>query len=109
MPEDALVSAYADDPIMKPIIEQFVAGLPESINKMRQAVAQEDFDLIRRLGHQMKGAGGGYGFAEISAAGQRVEVAVDKERLFTPEVQESIDGFIETLRRASPAVVGSES
>ena len=44
----------------------------------------EDFSEIRTLGHRMKGAGGSFGFDEISEIGEVIEkaaLAADKETI----------------------------
>lgn len=42
---------------------------------MQSALASEEYDVIRVIGHAMKGSGGGYGFAEITAIGGGLEAA----------------------------------
>jgi HPt (histidine-containing phosphotransfer) domain-containing protein len=39
------------------------------------AAAAGDFETARSLGHQLKGSGGGYGFAEITRLGAEIEEA----------------------------------
>ncbi|MCU0896709.1 MAG: Hpt domain-containing protein [Burkholderiales bacterium] len=39
------------------------------------AVEGGDFEAARRLGHQLKGSGGGYGFPEITRLGAEIEEA----------------------------------
>ncbi len=42
---------------------------------MRQAIAQSDLDAVRRIGHSLKGVGGGYGFARITELGALIEAS----------------------------------
>lgn len=68
-----LVSDFADDPSMAEIIGEFVAELPERVSAIRDAVRLGDTVKVRRIAHQLKGAGGGYGFPIISEAAAAVE------------------------------------
>lgn len=66
-------SAFADDPDFAELIEFFVDALPER----RQALA-DDFkagriDALRVTAHQLKGAGGGYGFDGLSSLASHLE------------------------------------
>ena len=45
------------------------------IDKLRNALKAGDFETIRIAGHSMKGAGGGYGFDEITRIGAQIETA----------------------------------
>jgi hypothetical protein len=38
-------------------------------------IERSDYDIARKLGHQMKGTGASYGFPEITSAGAAVETA----------------------------------
>ena len=42
---------------------------------IRAAAAADDFETARSLGHQLKGAGGGYGFPELTRLGAEIEEA----------------------------------
>jgi hypothetical protein len=42
---------------------------------MTAALQRDDFEQIRTLGHNMKGAGQGYGFPEITNFGRLIEEA----------------------------------
>ena len=43
------------------------------VGKIRAALAGEDFEAVRVTAHGMKGAGGGYGFPEITRLGAAME------------------------------------
>jgi CheY-like chemotaxis protein len=74
-PLPAIVSTFADDPDMLEIIRPFVASLPERIAALLTAAKASDTVQLGRLAHQLKGAGGGYGFPQITEAAERVEAA----------------------------------
>ena len=40
---------------------------------MQEALARQDYEAIRTMGHRIKGVAGSYGFPDIGAVGQRLE------------------------------------
>ena len=68
-----IVSDFANEPEMRELVELFVEELPNRVNAMREALSRSDLEVLRRSAHQLKGAGGGYGFGSISASAGRLE------------------------------------
>jgi CheY-like chemotaxis protein len=71
------------------------------VQKMKDALAAKDFDTIRRIGHNCKGTGTGYGFPEISSTGSNVECAA--RALDLKEVEKSILEFEDCLHNTTAA------
>ncbi len=63
---EALRSCYADDPTMHEAIAEFVAMLPRRVALMRKLIGERQLPELRRVVHQLKGAGGGYGFDDMT-------------------------------------------
>lgn len=63
----------SDDADLRDIVEEFVAGLAGRIEKMSAALQAHDLAQLQRLAHQLKGAGGSYGYPEISEVGATIE------------------------------------
>ena len=61
------------DPQIAALVPRFLANRAADVGKIRAALARADFETIRTAAHGMKGAGGGYGFAEISRLGAAME------------------------------------
>ena len=59
-------SIYADDPMMQPLIAEFVARLFRQVADLRHAMQQNDRISLQRICHQLKGSGKSYGFEPIS-------------------------------------------
>jgi signal transduction histidine kinase/DNA-binding NarL/FixJ family response regulator len=72
-PDEAIASAFRNDPDMAGVIAEFVGQLPERLAQMRQAAGAGLWDVLRRLAHQMKGAGGSYGYACLTEAARELE------------------------------------
>lgn len=58
---------------LEPIVTRFLGRKRGELQVLRHAVEGRDFETIRRLGHDLKGAGEGFGFPELSAIGAQLE------------------------------------
>lgn len=58
------------------IVTRFVRELPQTLQDMRQAWAERDFETLRTLAHRLKGTGGTVGFSQFTdPAGALQELA----------------------------------
>jgi len=55
------------------LVPRFLANRAADVGRIRAALGSGDFESIRSMAHGMKGAGGGYGFHEISRLGAAME------------------------------------
>lgn len=72
MPDRIVVTI---DPQIAAIVPRFLENRAADVARIREALAGGEFETIRVAGHGMKGAGGAYGFAEISRLGAALEEA----------------------------------
>ncbi|MCH8157945.1 MAG: Hpt domain-containing protein [Nitrospinae bacterium] len=63
------------DPDLEGLIPGYLANRRKDIESVKTAIEAEDFELINRLGHSMKGSGAGYGFGLVSTLGASLEKA----------------------------------
>jgi len=70
-------SEFASDPDMQEIIGLFVQEMPERIAQLQSSWTSGEFDAVKRLAHQLKGAGGGYGFPTLGQAAGKLESSVN--------------------------------
>ena len=75
--KEAIASEFANDPELASILDSFVEALPEKVAAMRLALGGGQHDELRRLAHQLKGAGGGYGYPSLTEAARALEAAAD--------------------------------
>jgi response regulator RpfG family c-di-GMP phosphodiesterase len=68
-----ICSTFRDDPEMADILADFVGQIPNRLAEMGRATEVGQWDLLTRLAHQMKGAGGSYGYACMSDAAREIE------------------------------------
>lgn len=72
--DDKLVSELLrEDPDLHDIIEEFVDGLSDRIVHLKQAFDELDWSQLKTLAHRLKGAGGSYGYPDISRLAARME------------------------------------
>ena len=65
-----------NDPGFCMLAGEFVAALPDRINRLRECIEGGDRATARTLAHQLKGAGGGYGFDSITRSAAVLEHAL---------------------------------
>jgi HPt (histidine-containing phosphotransfer) domain-containing protein len=66
---------------LRELIPRFLAHRRRELDELRAALACSDAETVRRLGHGLKGVGGGYGFDEITRIGADLERAAREGRL----------------------------
>ncbi len=77
-------------------VPKYLAGRVADLQKILTALAAQDFDEIKFIGHNMKGSGSSFGFPEITAAGQALENAAGQRdnsgvRLAYEEAQRALE------------------
>ena len=63
------------DPDLKEFIPEFLQNRRDDVTALREALERQDWDTIRRIGHRLRGSGGGYGFDAITDIGATLETA----------------------------------
>jgi HPt (histidine-containing phosphotransfer) domain-containing protein len=86
-------SAYENDPDMLEIVPE----LPARIAKLESHLAAHELRELQTLAHQLKGAGGGYGFPQITELAASLEAAL-KQGLDAPVVKDRANALCATLR-----------
>ncbi len=71
------VIAYVDSDLEE-LVPEFIENRHEDIKKIDECLNSNEIDEILRLGHSMKGSGGGYGFHEITNLGGELEQAAKR-------------------------------
>ena len=84
-------SDFADDPTFHELLEEFAAAMPVRRDGLLEAHQNEDWELLRTRAHQLKGAGGGFGFPRLS------EVALELETACRSQDPAQIAGALEVL------------
>ena len=90
-------SEYESDPDMLELVQEFAGELPDRAATLERLLAESQLEELQRLAHQLKGAGGGYGFPRITEVAASLEEAV-KAGAETGVLKASTDLLCETLR-----------
>lgn len=72
-----LRSEFHGDPDMRDIVKSFLEEIPKRLALMDSLLEAGNRAEFRRVVHQIKGAGGGYGFQEISNAAAQLETCMN--------------------------------
>jgi len=103
-----LRSALADDPDFLEILRAFVDELPGHVAAIESALAEHRIEQVARLAHQIKGAGGGYGYPEISAAAGELErhCAADAD---LEQARQDLDDLAQLSRAAARGLAENDA
>jgi HPt (histidine-containing phosphotransfer) domain-containing protein len=104
---DLLVSNLAGDPDLADLLEEFISELPARAGAIEQARAAGDFDTLIRLGHQLKGSAGAYGFPSITEAAANLE-HIARRRASLEELIGAVQSVADLCRRAQPRQAPSQ-
>lgn len=63
------------DASFEPLIPKFLSNRRKEVTVMQEALTAQDFEMLRRISHGIKGAGGSYGFDRISEMTAAIEQA----------------------------------
>ncbi len=101
-PADPLHSEFAADDDMLPLIEEFLAELPDRMHAIESASREADLHRLASVAHQLKGAAGGYGYPAITDAARDVEKTAkdDTGPPATDELARSIEQLKHLCQRA---------
>lgn len=78
--ENGRIIVHIDEEL-EDLIPGFLENRRKDIDQILAALEDKDYELIRMLGHSMKGAGGGYGFDAITDIGFSLETAAKEENI----------------------------
>lgn len=99
--EALIYSVLAEDPDLIELVEMFVDEIPDKIAVFEAACKTKDWDKLRIVSHQMKGAAGSYGFRPLSEEAAILEKclkdAVTDENL----IIEKVNSLVNVCRRAA--------
>jgi HPt (histidine-containing phosphotransfer) domain-containing protein len=91
-------SAFADDPDFRELLVEFAAAMPERREGLIGAYRASEYDLLRTRAHQLKGAGGGFGFPRLSEMAAALEQAcVEREPVGIVEALEQVVAYLNRI------------
>jgi HPt (histidine-containing phosphotransfer) domain-containing protein len=91
------VNADSANAAMQHAVLGFVSRLPARVNSLASLSASREMDELRRLLHQLKGAGAGYGFPKITEVAAKAESLI-KATAEAEAVQIAVNELIDLIR-----------
>ena len=88
-----VLSEFADDPDYVPLVAEFIEAMPQRLEELQAALDVSDFSRVTSLAHQLKGAGGGYGFPEVT----KVALALEQAARHGPAAATEVRAILGTL------------
>lgn len=73
---EPLYSTLANDSELGRIVPLFVEEMPGRVGQLTARLESGDWNGVRQVAHQMKGAAGSYGFQPITPVAARLEQAI---------------------------------
>ncbi len=98
-PTGPIYSTLAGDPDLREIVDQFVQEMSDRIAAVVDRMEANDWEGLRRLAHQLKGAAGSYGFEAITPLAARLEVAI-REAHPEDAIRRAVESLVSACRRA---------
>lgn len=99
-------SEYAADPDMIDLVQLFASEMPTRVALVRSCWEDKRLDDLKRVAHQLKGAGGGYGFSSVGDAAGRLEAGVKRaldgrENSDLESIRKQVDELLDVLNRVT--------
>ena len=86
------------DPELEDLIPSYLENLQKNSAEIKRGIEKNEMELCKRLGHNMKGSGGSYGFDFISAIGKEIEDAAKSEkRSEIEDALKKLENYMEQL------------
>lgn len=85
------------DPDLEELIPGYLGNRLKDVQEAQALLDNADFESIQRMGHTMKGSGGGYGFNFISAVGLALEE--DAKEKNVKKIQATLHDLCDFLER----------
>ncbi|MGA3068388.1 MAG: response regulator [Tepidisphaeraceae bacterium] len=95
--KQTLRSSLGDDVEMTEVIREFVGRLPNSVRVVNQLLAEEKLAELGRQVHQLKGAGGGYGFDAITKLATQADRDI-KRGAAIEQIKADVDALVALVR-----------
>ena len=95
---DTITSSLLNYPGMKDIILEFVEGLPTQVQTIHDCIERNDLQELCRVIHQLRGAGGGYGFDQVTEPATRAEHSI-RTQCSLDAIKAEVDSLIKIIER----------
>ncbi len=95
-----LPAIMASNPKFRALLKNYIMAMPETIEKLDEALIKKDLETLRFMTHRLKGTAGNYGFPSITeAAGSAEKLLIDQAQW--DNVQKRINRLVALLKAAA--------
>ena len=99
--DEPLRSEFANDSDMLELVELFVEEMVDRIASLERHWVEAEFEDLRTIAHQLKGAGGGYGFPTITDAAGKLEKELKAGCTEKAQLESLFEDLVSLCKRAS--------
>lgn len=85
------------DKEIESLMDNYISNLHSNCETLLTALAGNDFDKVKTLGHNWKGSGGGYGLWQVTEIGKKIEEKAKASE--GPAIQVLVDELKDFLKR----------
>jgi HPt (histidine-containing phosphotransfer) domain-containing protein len=100
-PGPIIRSAYAGDPDMVELIQEFAAEMPIRARELTDMWQRGDRVNLLRMAHQLKGASAGYGFDPLGRVAAALEASLKREDTQLESIRSQLDDLVQMCNRVS--------
>lgn len=97
---EPLISELVSEEDIVELVEYFISELHGRIVSILNSFENGEFEQLRTLAHQLKGAGTGYGFPSITETAGELEKSLLNQEADTSALQEKVEALVLLCRRA---------
>ncbi|MGE5192797.1 MAG: Hpt domain-containing protein [Deltaproteobacteria bacterium] len=94
---DPIRSEFAANPDFRELLEEFATAMPVRRDGLLDAHRSGAYDLLQMRAHQLKGAGGGFGFPQLSELAAELEKACQGQD--PARIAETLEAVVRYLNR----------
>lgn len=91
-------SEIAQEPKLQKLLEKFIERLPGRIATIQSLMQENNLDGLRQAIHQLKGAGGGYGFPQITDRATQAEEQIKSAHRDIEAIKKQVEALVATVR-----------
>jgi PAS domain S-box-containing protein len=98
-PVDRIIrTQFLSNPAVCRVLPEYVAGLPQQVQSIRDSLSRQDLVSTRRYVHQLRGSGGAYGFPDITRLATAAESAIEAKSS-ADEIAARVEELLELVQR----------
>jgi len=100
MTNDApIYSSLAGDPDFRELLEMFAESMEEKKVLLQETQSAGNWEEMGRHAHQLKGAGGGYGFSGLTDVASALEICCKADQVNPAELTVALNNVLSYLDR----------